>query len=101
MYFVPDAGHTLRHLCYMPFGGFRCAQLEARLAEVHRSLEEQKSVTGSMRREAARAHGEAEEARKQVGRGQGMRRPRGGVLQLAQAKERGCESEREVKSWNS
>ncbi|CBN75506.1 expressed unknown protein [Ectocarpus siliculosus] len=44
----------------------RCSQLETRLAEARDCLEEQKSVTASMRRAAARAHDDAEAARKQV-----------------------------------
>ncbi|CAM9549169.1 unnamed protein product [Ectocarpus sp. 12 AP-2014] len=44
----------------------RCSQLETRLAEARNCLEEQKSVTASMRRAAARAHDDAEAARKQV-----------------------------------
>eukprot|EP00903_Cladosiphon_okamuranus_P013256 g12360.t2 len=44
----------------------RCLQLEARLAEARDRLEEQKEVTASMRRAAARAHGDAEAARKEA-----------------------------------
>ncbi|CAM9677487.1 unnamed protein product [Ectocarpus fasciculatus] len=44
----------------------RCSQLETRLAETRDCLEEQKGVTASMRRAAARAHDDAEAARKQV-----------------------------------
>lgn len=45
----------------------RCLQLEAKLAEARDRLEEQKGVTASMRRAAARAHGDAEAGRKEVG----------------------------------
>eukprot|EP00752_Nemacystus_decipiens_P008373 g7484.t2 len=44
----------------------RCMQLEARLVEARDRLEEQKGVTASMRRAAARAHGDAEAARKEA-----------------------------------
>lgn len=44
----------------------RCLQLETRLAEARDHLEEQKGATASMRRAAARAHGDAEAARKEV-----------------------------------
>lgn len=45
---------------------YRCLQLEARLAEARDSLEEQRNVTASMRRAAARAHANAEAAQKEV-----------------------------------